>query len=100
MAGEWGSRQELLHPRDSHGRFRNSFKVPENVIAFLERFNPKTFASDQDAANFVKGWASSDRFGTNRHASISRFLRGYSTVNADLRAGKTNPEVAEMDKAM
>ncbi len=100
MAGEWGNRQELLHPRDTHGRFRNSFKVPENIISFLEKFNPKTFPSDEEAANYAKGFAQSDRFGTNRHTAVTKFLKGYSTVNADLRAGKTNPDVAEMDKAM
>ena len=57
----WGSREELLHPRDSHGRFRSSWKMAEGVVdkitALLDKFNPKTFASDQEAQTYVHSHA-------------------------------------------
>lgn len=104
MAGEWGTREEFLHPRDSHGRFRKSWKMAESVIQkisdLLERFNPKTFPDQENANNYVRSIAQSDRFLTNRHAAVDRFLRGFSKVNADLRAGKPNADADAMDKAM
>lgn len=105
MAGEWGTREEFLHPRDSHGRFRKSWKMAASVIEkisdALARFNPKTFPDQDQANNYVRSLAQSDRFRTNRGAFMDRFLKGFSKVNADLRAGKTdNPDVAAMDKAM
>src|SRR4029079_5322471 len=46
VGSAWGSREELLHPRDSHGRFRSSWKMAEGVVdkitALLDKFNPKT----------------------------------------------------------
>lgn len=104
MAGEWGTREEFLHPRDSHGRFRKSWKMAASVIekisAALEKFSPKTFPDQGQANNYVRGLAQSDRFGSNRGAFMDRFLKGFSNVNADLRAGKPNADAAAMDKAM
>lgn len=104
MAGEWGTKEEFLHPRDQHGRFRKSWKMATSVIDkisdLLTRFNPKTFSSDEEAQNFVKGWASSDRHLTNRGAFMDKFLRGWSQINTDLRTGKETPDSKAMDKAM
>jgi hypothetical protein len=102
VGDSWGTKEQLLHPRDSHGRFRNTWKMAANVVekllATLASFNPKTFASDEEAANYVQSQARSNRFLTNRGTAIDRFLKGYSTVNADLRAGRPNKDATEIDK--
>lgn len=102
VGDSWGTKEQLLHPRDSHGRFRNTWKMAANVVekllATLASFNPKTFTSDEEAANYVQSQARSNRFLTNRGAAIDRFLKGYSTVNADLRAGRPNKDATEIDK--
>ena len=104
VGDSWGTREQLLHPRDSHGRFRNTWKmatgVVEKLLATLSSFNPKTFTSDEEAAAYVHGRARSNRFLTNRGAAIDKFLKNYSTVNADLRAGKPNADAAAIDKGM
>lgn len=101
----WGTEQELQHPRDSRGRFRSTWKmaagVVDKILSALSQFNPKLFASDQEAQNYVKGQASRDRFLSNRKPAIDRFLRGFSDVNRKLEAGDTSsPDVAVIDKAM
>ena len=105
MAGEaWGSREELLHPRDSHGRFRNTWKMAtgavDKLLGLLDKFNAKTFNDDQEAGNYVHSLARSDRTLSNRHASIDKFVRNASTVQKDLRAGKETPDSKAMDAAM
>jgi len=104
VGDSWGTQEQLLHPRDSHGRFRNTWKmaagVVEKLLATLSSFNPKTFASDQEAGNYVYGLSRSNRHLTNRGPAIDRFLKGYSKVNADLRAGKPNGDAATIDKGM
>lgn len=104
VGDSWGTREQLLHPRDSHGRFRSTWKmaagVVEKLLATLSAFNPKTFSSDEEAGNYVHGIARSNRFMSNRGPAIDRFLKGYSKVNADLRAGKPNADSAAIDKGM
>lgn len=98
----WGSEQELQHPRDTHGRFRASWKMAESVItkilAALASFNPRTFNNDQEAQTYVHGRARGNRFLTNRGPEIERFLRGYSKANEDLRAGKPNKDAEAIKK--
>ena len=74
--------------------------VVEKLLKTLSSFNPRTFASDQEAGNYVHGLARSNRHLTNRGPAIERFLKGYSSVNADLRAGKPNADAAAIDKGM
>ncbi len=54
--GRW---KPELHPRDSHGRFRNSWRLPDAAMSQVERllraFNPPAFRSDRHAASYLKG---------------------------------------------
>lgn len=104
VGDSWGTKEEFLHPRDKNGRFRNSWKmaagVIEKIVATLSAFNPKTFTSDEEAATWVRGQSRSNRFLTNRGPSIDRFLRDYTKINADVRAGKPNADAANIKKGM
>src|SRR4029079_15232827 len=104
VGDSWGTREQLLHPRDKNGRFRNTWKmaggVIDKILATLSSFNPKTFTSDEEAANYVRGQARGNRFLTNRGPAIDRFLRDYSKINADVRAGKPNADAAAIKKGM
>lgn len=92
LGSSWGTREEMLHPRDRHGRFRKKWKMPEGVInklqAFLERFNPRTFQSDQQASQFVFNKAKPDRFpGENQ----KRLHFDWDEANDHIRAGDIDP---------
>jgi hypothetical protein len=98
----WGSREEFLHPRDSHGRFRNTWRMPQGaadaIAKFLDSFNPKTFGSDSEAQNWVHNESRKNRLNTNAGSAIDNFVKGFSNVNANLRAGKADPQAAQMLK--
>lgn len=83
MAGigdSWGTREELLHPRDSKGRFRSKWKMSESVLnavlAITQNFKPRTFASDAQATQYTQNLA---------HTKPGRFQggRGYARLQAD-----------------
>lgn len=83
MAGigdSWGTREELLHPRDSHGRFRTKWKMSPAVLAAVlritENFRPRTFQSDGQATQYTQNLA---------HKKPERFQggRGYARLQAD-----------------
>lgn len=103
-AAEWGSREEFLHPRDSKGRFRKSWRMADSVIdkltSLLDSFNAKTFVSDEEASNYVHGRARANRYLTNQGAAIERFLRNYKPINDDLEAGRPNADAAVIKKGM
>jgi hypothetical protein len=73
LGDSWGTREELLHPRDKNGRFRSKWKMAAGVVDaitnILAKFNPRTFSSDQQAAQYV----------FNR-------TRRYGCVNQEVRA--------------
>lgn len=98
----WGDREEFLHPRDSHGRFRNTWRMPQAaadaIAKFLDGFSPKTFASDQAAQSWVHNESRKNRLNTNSSSAISNFVKGFSNVNNNLRAGKADPQAAQMLK--
>jgi len=105
VGDSWGTREEFLHPRDSHGRFRNTWRMAASVVdkltAMLARFNPRTFPSDEAAGGYLAGLANSRNKGRASSSRIGNFVRGFSDVNAKLRKGDTSdPTVREMDAAM
>jgi len=105
MAGEWGTREEFQHPRDSHGRFRNSFKMSgaaiEKISTLLEGFNPKTFPTNEDAAKYTNGIAASKQRGPRANKLMERLLANYPQMNAKLRArDDSGPDIAAMDASM
>lgn len=102
MAGvgdSWGTAEELLHPRDSHGRFRSKWKMAAGVVdrlmKLLHTLNFKTFNNDEDATQYV---------GKHRKAggtpALTNLLKNFDQVNADARAGKTTPQIKAADAAM
>lgn len=94
VGDSWGTREELLHPRDSKGRFRSAWKMSkaavERTSAVLAGFAPKTWATDAEAG-----------------ADISRLakpgkklpLDDFAKIQTDLRAGKTTPAITAMKAA-
>src|SRR5688572_18338010 len=105
VGDSWGTREQLLHPRDSKGRFRSTWKMATGVVdklmKTLSAFNPKIFTSDEEAQTYVHSRARADRTLANRKPAIDRFLRGFSSVNAKLEAGDTSsPDVQVIDGAM
>lgn len=111
MAGigdSWGTAQELLHPRDSHGRFRTKWKMSPSVLAAVEKvlqaFRPRTFQSDGQAAQYNFNLASRKpgRFGGGK--GFARLQADYHAANEDLRDGNiddpsTKKFVDMMDQA-
>lgn len=105
VGSAWGSREEFLHPRDRHGRFRKKWKMAESVINaisnFLDQFNPRTFQSDGQSSQYLFNKAKPDRFagGTEYH----RLHTDWDEANAHLRAGEMDPStqkfVSMMDKS-
>lgn len=101
IGDSWGTREELLHPRDSHGRFRSKWKMAagtvEKILGFLGSFNPKTFPSDQEAAKYAAGHGG--KYGS-KQGFVGGFMRNASRIQSDMRAGKNPPEAAAVSKAM
>lgn len=92
MAGvgdSWGTAEELLHPRDSHGRFRSKWKMSaaafKRTMAALGSFTPRTFPNDETASLHVQTLAKK-----NNNAIISRYLLRSKEINADLRSGNAD----------
>lgn len=106
MAGigdAWGTREELLHPRDKHGRFRSKWKMAEGVVnkitSFLSAFRPRTFQSDQQAAQYTQNLGGKKRFSLGE---IARLHADFGPAQEDLRDGiidepSTKKFVAMMD---
>lgn len=106
MAGigdAWGTREELLHPRDKHGRFRSKWKMAEGVVnkitSFLSAFRPRTFQSDQQAAQYTQNLGGKKRFSLGE---IARLHADFNPAQEDLRDGiadepSTKKFVAMMD---
>lgn len=107
MAGigsAWGSREEMLHPRDRHGRFRKKWKMAQGVVdaltGFLDRFQPRTFQSDQQASQYAfnhraRPWSSPE---------LQRLHTDWDDANEALQAGEmdetTKRFVEMMDRNM
>jgi ADP-ribosyltransferase exoenzyme len=103
MGSSWGTAEEMLHPRDSHGRFRSSWKMSgaavKRTMALLDAFNGRTFDSDEHVGNYLSGVRQS-RHGDGS-TEISKLVRNYASINANLRKkGPETPDVAAIDAAM
>jgi hypothetical protein len=72
--------------------------VVDKIMAILDRFNPKTFSSQDEANNYVRSLANKNR--QTYKPDIDSFLKNYAKVNGDLRAGKPNKTVDEMRRLM
>lgn len=102
LSGAWGSREELLHPRDSHGRFRSKWKMAEGVVDaisnFLDRFNPRTFQSDNQSSQYLFNRAKPGRFSGG--AGYPRLHADFDEANAHLRAGDIDAPTQKFVKMM
>lgn len=101
LGSSWGTREEMLHPRDRRGRFRKKWKMPDGVInklqAFLERFNPRTFQSDQQASQYLFNRAKPARFpGDGRQ----RLHMDWDEANDHIRAGDVDPSTQRFIQMM
>ena len=89
IGGSWGSREELLHPRDKRGRFRKVWKMAEGAINaitnFLDKFQPRTFQSDGQAAQYAFNRAKPSRFGGG--SLYPRLHADLDEANEHLRSG-------------
>jgi hypothetical protein len=84
MAGigdSWGTAQELLHPRDSHGRFRSKWKMSESVFNAVQKvlstFRPRTFQSDGQARQYTFNLSH------RKPGAFDGGSRGYARLQAD-----------------
>lgn len=88
IGGAWGSREELLHPRDRRGRFRKKWKMAEGVankiLSFLDAFSPRMFQNDAQAAQYAFNDGSKKPF--NR-GELSRLTMDIDEANEHLRTG-------------
>jgi hypothetical protein len=105
MAGvgsSWGTREEMLHPRDRRGRFRKKWKMAENVVAaitgFLDRFTPRTFQSDGQAAQYLFNRAKPIRFGGGQ--GYGRLHADWDEANEHLRSGDIDEPTRKFVKMM
>lgn len=94
IGGSWGSREEMLHPRDKRGRFRKTWKMAQAAIDaitnFLDKFQPRTFQSDSQAAHYVFNKAKPSRFGGGQ---------GYPRLHADLDETNEHLRVGDIDES-
>lgn len=107
MAGigsAWGTREELLHPRDRNGRFRKKWSMAKGVVdaltGFLDRYQPRQFQSDGQAAQYTfnnrkDSWGQED---------VRRLHMDWDDANESLQAGEmddtTKRFVDMMDRHM
>jgi hypothetical protein len=84
----WGTADEFLHPRDKHGRFRSKWKMAEGVVekltSFLSGFRPRTFQSDQQAAQYTQNLGGKKRFSLGE---LARLHADFAPAQEDLRDG-------------
>lgn len=102
LGDSWGTREEMLHPRDKGGRFRTKWKMPENVVnriqAFLAAFSPRQFQSDNQSAQYLQNKAKPARFSSG--AGYHRLHVDYDEANEALRRGEMDPETRKFVKQM
>jgi hypothetical protein len=91
--GSWGTREELLHPRDKAGRFRRKWSLPtatvDKIMSILDRFQPPTFRSQQQASQWA--FNQSAKLGPKKFQDFDRLGADFTNTNADLRAGRMTP---------
>jgi hypothetical protein len=96
----WGTREELLHPRDRHGRFRKKWKMAEGVankiLGFLDAFSPRMFQNDAQAAQY--------NFNSNptpwNRGELTRLHMDYDEANEHLRTGDMDDSTKQFVQMM
>lgn len=93
IGDSWGTREELLHPRDKNGRFRSKWKMASGVIAAILKalgsFNPRTFGSDAEAGQYLFNKAKPSRF--RGGTEFPRLASDFAGTNKALRSGNMDP---------
>lgn len=101
IGDSWGTREELLHPRDKNGRFRSKWKMASGVVnailKALSSFSPRTFSSDGEAGQYLFNHAKPSRF---RGGSDFKALTGFAQANKNLRAGSMDAETKKFVQVM
>jgi ADP-ribosyltransferase exoenzyme len=103
--GAYAAFRPELHPRDSHGRFRDKWGLPaaakKLVDGIVDAFKPMTGRSDDDLQAKVDAHAAKQKRTPKQKAALDRFTsNGFAPVQADLRAGKPNADAKEMDSML
>lgn len=105
IGDSWGTREELLHPRDSKGRFRKSWRMADDVISrlltALSNFRPRMFPSDGAAAQygFNQGQLTPARFQGGE--DLHRLRVDFAAANHALRrGGSLDPSTQRFVKMM
>lgn len=84
----WGTADELLHPRDRHGRFRTKWKMAtataKKILGFLDGFSPRMFQNDGQAAQYLFN-SPTHRF---EGVDVTRLAMDYDEANENLRTGQ------------
>lgn len=103
MAG-W---EPQLHPRDSHGRFRDKWGIPEAakklIQGILKHWNSPQFKSNDHAAAYADQLAKKKKRTPEQQASIDYFMteEGNADIQSTLRVGKDDlPQVRNIDEMM
>ena len=95
----WGTREELLHPRDKNGRFRSKWKMAAGVVDaitnILAKYNPRTFGSDQQAAQYLFNRKPRGKGGVD----LARMVDLHAT-NEALRRGDMDPSTKKFVQMM
>lgn len=96
-----------LHPRDSHGRFRDKWGISEAgkklIQGILKHWNSPTFKSDEHAAAYAQQLAKKKKRSPEQQASIDYFMtkEGNADIQSTLRVGKDDlPQVRNLDEMM
>lgn len=102
--GAYAAFRPELHPRDSHGRFRNKWGVSASarklIDGIISKFRPMTGRSDDEMQSKLDVHAPKKRT-PKQKAALGKFTsNGFAPVQADLRSGKTNSDATEMDSMM
>ena len=91
--GQWGPRQEQLHPRGFHGRWIRKFNVPSllpRVLAAMDRtFHPRTFHSDGQGGQYLHNKANPTRF--KNGTDYRRMMVDWDEANAHLQMSDIDP---------
>lgn len=103
--GAYAAFRPELHPRDSHGRFRDKWGLPaaakKLVDGIVNIFKPMTGGSDQDLEAKLGVHAGKQKRTPKQKAALDRFTsNGFAPVQADLRAKKPNADAAEMQSML
>lgn len=96
----WGTAEELLHPRDRHGRFRKKWKmatgVAKKILGFLDGFSPRMFQNDAQAAQYVFNTPHT-RFEAH---DLTRLRMDFDQSNEHLRSGDMDPSTKQFVSMM